>query len=108
MKLLTQTTLMVVAKTDPTKSQDGKTIYYRLACIQNGQATNLSVATQEVYDAVPDGFVEARFNTLYDDKYGTLKIDSIDEIISVNGVKSDSKPDPKPDAKAAGNAPDKK
>lgn len=112
MKLLTQVTLSVMAKTEPTRSQDGKTLYYRLACLQNGQATNLSCTTDEVYNAVPDGFVEARFNALYDDEYGTLKIDSIDEIIYVNGVAygaaPDVKPDVKPDTKTSGSSPDKK
>lgn len=104
MKISTQVTLSVVAKTEPTKSQDGKTTYYRLACLQNGQATNLSCTTDEVYNAVPDGFAEVRFNALFDDKYGTLKLDGVNEIISVNGIK----PDVKPDNKASGSTPDKK
>lgn len=97
MKIVNQTTFTVVAKAEPTRSQDGKTLYYRIACLQNGQACNVSVS-EEIYDMIPAGIVEAKFNTSYDDKYQSFRIDSIVEIISVNGVK----PDVKPDAKLSG------
>lgn len=89
MKIINKTNLTVVAKAT-SKSQDGKTTYYRLACLQNGQATNVSVP-EELYNSIPDGFVDAVFNTSYDDKYQSFKIDSIAETISVNGAKPDAK-----------------
>lgn len=104
MKIANQTTVHVVAKAEPTKSQDGRSTYYRVAALQNGQATNLSV-TEEVYHAIPDGMVEVCFNTSYDDTYKSFRVDSIDEIISVNGAKYSEKSDAKPDTKTAGNAP---
>lgn len=104
MKILNQTTVYVVAKAEPTKSMDQRSTYYRVAALQNGQATNLSV-TEEVYRALPDGMVEVRFNTSYDDTYKSFRVDSIDEIISVNGVKPSEKSDAKPDTKSSGNAP---
>lgn len=106
MKILNQTTVYVVAKAEPTKSMDGRSTYYRVAVLQNGQATNLSV-TEEVYHAIPDGMVEVRFNTSYDDTYKSFRVDSIDEIISVNGVKYNEKSDAKPDMKSSGNTPGK-
>lgn len=100
MKIVNQTLFTVVAKAEPTRSQDGRTMYYRLACLQNGQATNVSVS-EDVYDAIPAGIVDGKFNTSYDDKYQSFRIDSIVEIISVNGVKPDAKTDSKP----SGNTP---
>lgn len=98
MKIISRTSLTVVAKADPTTSQDGKNTYYRVACLQNGQATNMLVP-EAVYDAIPSGFVDAVFNTSYDDKYQSFRIDSIAEIISVNGAKPDAKPSGTPAAK---------
>ena len=95
MKIFSKTNLTVVAKAEPTTSQDGKSTYYRVACLQNGQATNMLVP-EEVYNAIPSGFVDALFNTSYDDKYTSFRIDSIAEIISVNGEKPGMKPDTKP------------
>ena len=91
MKIYNETILTVVGKAEPTKSQDGKSTYYRIACLQNGQATNLSVS-EEVYDLVPSGFSEIRFETVYDDKYNSFRIDRIVQVISENGVKRDAKP----------------
>lgn len=104
MKILNQTTVFVVAKAEPTKSQDGRSTYYKVACLQNGQATNLSVS-EDVYYKIPAGMVETRFNTSYDDTYKSFRIDSIDEIISVNGVKPGVKDDAKPDVKPSGSTP---
>lgn len=103
MKILNQTTVIVVAKAEPTKSQDGRSTFYRVACLQNGQATNLS-APEDVYHELPSGMVEVRFNTSYDDTYKSFRIDSIDEVISVNGARLGVKDDAKPDAKPSGNA----
>lgn len=88
MKLFNETTLMVMAKAEPAKSKDGNNTYYKVACLQNGQATNLSV-TQDVYDGIPDGMVEVRLQTSYDDVYKSFKVERIIQIISVNGVKPD-------------------
>ena len=111
MKISSETRFIVVGKAEPTKSQDGRSTYYRVACMQEGQATNVSVS-EEIYDAIPSGIVDARFTTSYDDKYQSFRIDSLIEIISVNGVAygtaPDAKPDVKPDAKASGSTSDKK
>lgn len=106
MKISNKTTVTVVAKAEPTKSMDQRSTYYRVAALQNGQATNLSV-TEEVYREIPDGMVEVCFNTSYDDTYKSFRVDSIDEIISVNGAKYSDKNDAKPDAKTSGNTPGK-
>lgn len=84
MKILNETKMTVVGKAEPTYSQDGRNVYYRVACMQNGQATNLMV-TQEVYEAVPDGLVEVVFATAYDDKYNSFRVDRLLSILSVNG-----------------------
>ena len=80
MKIMNETRMTVVGKAEPTISQDGKSTYYRLACMQNGQATNLSVS-KDVYDAIPEGLVDVRFITSYDDKYNSFRI----SIETVNG-----------------------
>ena len=107
MKISSETRFIVVGKAEPTKSQDGKSTYYRVACMQEGQATNVSVS-EEIYDAIPSGIVDARFTTSYDDKYQSFRIDALIEIISVNGVAYGTAPDAKPDNKASGSTPDKK
>lgn len=84
MKIMNETKVTVVGKAEPTMSQDQKNTYYRVACMQNGQATNLSV-TKEVYDAIPDGLVEVQFLTSYDDKYNSFRVDRLLTILSVNG-----------------------
>ncbi len=84
MKIFNETKLVVVGKAEPNLGQDGKTLFYRIACMQNGQATNLST-TKEVYEAIPEGMVEIIFSTAFDDKYGSLKADRIISILSVNG-----------------------
>lgn len=100
MKILSETKLTVVGKAEPTTSQDGKNTYYRLAVMQNGQATNLLVS-EEVYNSVPDGgLVEVRLRTSYDDQYKNLRVDSLLETISVNGR-------PFEKVSAAGTAPEK-
>lgn len=84
MKIFNETNLTVVGKAEPTLSQDGKTIYFRIACLQNGQATNLMVP-REVYDSIPDGMVEVLFSTAYDDRYNNFRVDRLLEIRTVNG-----------------------
>ena len=100
MKIFNETTLTVVGKAEPTKSQDGKSTYYRVACLQNGQATNLSVS-EEIYNDIPSGIIEARFETSYDDRYQSFRIERLMQIISENGVRRDVK------AAASANAPAK-
>lgn len=99
MKIWSETKLTVVGKAEPTTSQDGKNTYYRLAVMQNGLATNLLVS-EDVYNTVPDGLVDVRLRTFYDDQYKNLRVDSLLEIISVNGR-------PFEKASAAGTAPEK-
>lgn len=84
MKILNETKVTVVGKAVPTLSSDGKNTYYRIACMQNGQATNLMVP-QEAYDAIPDGMVEVLFSTAYDDRYNNFRVDRLLEIKTVNG-----------------------
>ena len=84
MKILCETKLTVVGKAEPTTSQDGKNTYYRIACMQNGQATNLMVP-QEVYASVPDGMVEVQFATSYDDRYQSFRVERLLAILTVNG-----------------------
>lgn len=98
MKIFNETTLTVVGKAVPTKSQDGKSTFYRVACLQNGQATNLSV-TEDIYNDIPSGIVEAKFETSFDDNYKNFRIERILQIISENGVKRGDK------AAASGSAP---
>lgn len=86
MKIYNETTFTVVGKAEPTKSQDGKSTYYRIACLQNGQATNLLVS-EDVYHTIPSGIIEALFETAYDDKYNNFRIERLLQIISENGVK---------------------
>lgn len=90
MKIVNETRLTVIAKAEPTRSKDGQSTFYRVAALQNGQATNLSVS-QDVYDAIPSGMVDVKLATSYDDKYQSFKVDRILEIISVNGTKPDAK-----------------
>lgn len=90
MKIYNETTLTVVGKAEPTKSQDGKNTYYRVACMQNGQATNLSV-TEDIYHAIPSGIIEAKFETSFDDRYNSFRIERLLQIISENGVKRGDK-----------------
>lgn len=84
MKIMNETKVTVVGKAEPTLSQDQKNTYYRVACMQNGQATNLSVS-KEVYDSIPDGLVDVLFLTSYDDKYNSFRVDRLISIVSVNG-----------------------
>lgn len=84
MKIYNETKITVVGKAEPTTSTDGKNTYYRVAVMQNGQATNLMVS-KDVYNAIPDGLVEVRFCTSYDDKYQSFRVDSLLQIVSVNG-----------------------
>lgn len=90
MKIFNQTTIMVVGKAEPTKSQDGKNTYYRVACLQNGQATNLSVS-EDTYYAIPEGISEVVFETSFDDKYNNFRIERLLQVISENGVKRGDK-----------------
>lgn len=62
MKIISETSFLVVGKANPTLSQDGKSTYYKIACLQNGQATNVSVS-EEIYNEIPDGMVDAVFST---------------------------------------------
>lgn len=84
MKIKNETKVTVVGKAEPTLSGDGKNTYYRIACMQDGQATNLMVP-QEVYDSIPDGMVEVRFATSYDDRYNSFRVERLLEILTVNG-----------------------
>lgn len=84
MKIMNETKLTVVGKAEPTTSQDGKNTYYRVAVMQNGQATNLMVS-EDVYNSIPDGLVEVQFLTSYDDRYNSFRVDRLLSIVSVNG-----------------------
>lgn len=84
MKIYSETKITVVGKAEPTTSTDGKNTYYRVAVMQNGQATNLMVS-EDVYNAIPDGLVEVLFYTSYDDKYQSFRVDRLLQIVSVNG-----------------------
>lgn len=99
MKIWNETKITVVGKAEPTTSQDGKNTYYRVAVMQNGQATNLMVS-KEVYEAIPDGLVEVRLRTAFDDRYSSFRVEDLLEIISVNGR-------PFEKAGTAGTAPEK-
>ncbi len=84
MKLYCETKITVVGKAEPTHSQDGKSTYYRVAVMQNGQATNLPVS-EEIYHSIPAGLVEVVLSTVYDDTYKSFKADRLLQIVSVNG-----------------------
>ena len=76
MKIYNETKITVVGKAEPTHSQDGRSMYYRVAVMQNGQATNLSVS-EDIYNSIPDGLVEVIFSTVYDDTYKSFKADRL-------------------------------
>lgn len=84
MKILNVTKVTVVGKAEPTFSQDGKNKYYRVAVVQNGQATNLPVS-EDVYNSIPDGLVDVEFRTCYDDRYQSFRVDGLNAILTVNG-----------------------
>lgn len=81
---MNETKFTVVGKAEPTVSKDGNTTYYRLAVMQNGQATNLMVP-EEMYHSVPDGLVEVSCLTSFDDRYDRFRVESLISILSVNG-----------------------
>ena len=95
MKIYNETKLTVVGKAEPTFSQDGRNKYYRVAAMQNGQATNLSVP-EEIDNEIPDGggLIDVIFATVYDDKYGSFRVDRLLHIVAVNGRPYDSKTAP--------------
>ena len=81
---MNETKLTVVGKAEPTLSQDGKNTYYRVAVMQNGQATNLMVS-QDIYDAIPEGLVDVQLVTAYDDRYQSFRVERLLAILTVNG-----------------------
>lgn len=89
MKIIGTTTLTVVGKSY-SLSKDGQNTYYKAACLQNGQATNLSVS-EEIYNSIPSGISEIIFETSYEDQWKTFRLERICEILSVNGSKPDTK-----------------
>lgn len=91
MKIQNITKITVVGKAEPTLSNDGKNTYYRVAVMQNGQATNLMV-TEDVYNAIPDGLVDVELLTAYDDRYNSFKVDKLLNILTVNGRPFDKTP----------------
>lgn len=100
MKLYNETKITVVGKAEPTRSTDGKNTYYRVAVMQNGQATNLSVS-EDIYNSIPDGLVEVVFLTVYDDTYKSFRADRLLQIVSVNGRPFEkSAPAPAPEKSA--------
>lgn len=84
MKIQNTTKVTVVGKAEPTSSQDGKNTYYRVAVMQNGQATNLMVS-EDVYNSIPDGLVDVELRTAYDDRYNSFRVEGLLTILSVNG-----------------------
>ncbi|GEM_PF-6098617 len=99
MKLYSETKVTVVGKAEPTHSADGKSTYYRVAVMQNGQATNLPVS-EEIYNSIPDGMVDVVLSTFYDDTYKSFRSDSLLQILAVNGRPYDGKTAPAPDKAA--------
>lgn len=101
MKIYGETKITVVGKAEPTHSQDGKNTYYRVAAMQNGQATNLPVS-EDIYNSIPDGLVDVVLSTFYDDTYKSFRADRLLQIVSVNGQpygKTASAPAPEKAAK---------
>lgn len=98
MKIYGETKITVVGKAEPTHSQDGKSTYYRVAVMQNGQATNLSVS-EDIYNSIPDGLVDVVLSTFYDDTYKSFRADRLLQIVSVNGQPY-GKPAPAPEKAA--------
>lgn len=84
MKIYNETKITVVGKAEPTTSQDGKNTYYRVAVMQNGQATNLMVS-EDVYNSIPDGLVEVQLLTAFDDRYNSFRVEKLIGILTVNG-----------------------
>lgn len=99
MRIYNETKITVVGKADPTHSQDGKNTYFRVAVMQNGQATNLSVS-EDIYNSIPDGLVEVVLSTVYDDTYKSFRADRLLQVVTVNGRPYDGKTVPAPDKAA--------
>ncbi len=79
--------VLVISK-NKTPSRDGKTTYYNLAVMQNGQAGNIS-CTEEVYDRVAE-MKETEINLTYNDEYKSLRITGAG-MISPYGDKAETK-----------------
>lgn len=99
MRIYSETKMTVVGKAEPTHSQDGKNTYYRVAAMQNGQATNLSVS-EDIYNSIPDGLVDVVLSTVYDDTYKSFRADRLLQIVAVNGRLYGEKPAPAPEKAA--------
>ncbi len=75
MTLTANAKMMVISKNER-ESRDGKTKYYNLAVVQDGQAGNIS-CTGEVYDLANELMKEADLLLTYNDEYKSLRITGI-------------------------------
>ncbi len=73
---LTATAKMMVISKNERESRDGKTKYYNLAVVQDGQAGNIS-CTEEVYDLINELMKEVELQLTYNDEYKSLRITGI-------------------------------
>ncbi len=73
---LTFNAKMLVISKNENESRDGKSMYYNLAVVQDGQAGNIS-CTKEVYESIPELMKEAELLLTYNDEYKSLRITGI-------------------------------
>lgn len=70
---LTVNAKMLVISKNENESRDGKSMYYNLAVVQDGQAGNIS-CTKEVYDLIIELMKEVELQLTYNDEYKSLRI----------------------------------
>ena len=73
---LTFNAKMLVISKNENESRDGKSMYYNLAVVQNGQAGNIS-CTKEVYDLINELMREVELQLTYNDEYKSLRITGV-------------------------------
>ncbi len=73
---LTFNAKMLVISKNENQSRDGKSMYYNLAVVQDGQAGNIS-CTKEVYESILELMKEAELLLTYNDEYKSLRITGI-------------------------------
>lgn len=76
MKIQSTAKLQIIAKGEPTKSQDGKTLYYKVTVLQGAEAGQLSVS-EELYNLLEIGKTMSLV-VEYNDQYKSFKVVNID------------------------------
>lgn len=87
--VITSNANVLVISRNETPSRDGKSTYYNLAVMQNGQAGNIS-CTEEVYDRAVE-MKETEVSLTYNDEYKSLRIVGIGMAAPYSGGKAEQK-----------------